>query len=110
MLAWSHTINSIKMNHGYISTSLKIVQKRHWLKTKDRKHHLLTFEKMSIVLWKTSWLFGKNLILKQREFWEKEFWKRDSLLKFYEKKAFERKKKKKKEQFYIFLKNNFYAL
>ena len=91
MLAWSHTINSIKMNHGYISTSLKIVQKRNWLKTKDRKHNLLTFEKMSIVLWKTSWLFGKILILKQREFWEKEFWKRDSLLKFYEKKAFEGK-------------------
>ena len=92
MLAWSYTINSIKMNHGYISTSLKIVQKRNWLKTiKDRKPYLLTFEKMSIFLWKTSWLFGKILVLKQREFWENEFWKRDSLLKFYEKKAFEGK-------------------
>ena len=81
MLAWSHTINSIEMNHRYISTSLKSVQKRNWLKTKDKKkkHHLLTFEKMSVVLWKTSWLFGKILILKQREFWEKEFWKWDSL-------------------------------
>ena len=70
MLAWSHTINSIEMNHRYISTSLKVCKKEiDWKqKIKKKKHHLLTFEKMSVVLWKTSWLFGKILILKQREF------------------------------------------
>ena len=73
MLAWSHTINSIKMNHGYISTSLKIVQKRNWLKTKDRKHHLLTFEKMSICPLENIMTFWKNSHFKTKGILKKGF-------------------------------------
>ena len=71
MLAWSHTINSIKMNHGYISTSLKIVQKRNWLKTKDRKHHLaFTY------IWKDEYCPLENIMT----FWKNSHFKTKGIL------------------------------
>ena len=90
MLAWSHTINSIEMNHRYISTSLKSVQKRNWLKTKDKKktpftyiwkdeccplENIMTFWKNSHS--KTKGILGKRILkmgFSLEILWKKGFW------------------------------------